>query len=201
MDNINLQKIINTLVEVYNKYTKQINIFSLILGMILAYTGFIKTLITNLIVLSYLLVLTIRSIDFYENEESEESESCEPSTIMIYWVCYSIFISMESIVDFLMIFSPLGSIGPVYYASKLGFFYWIVRSKDNPNLVYRKVIYPLYKQYKKHIDVVVQKGEDMFEQAHTTAEKMISHKGKDILNQLLDQSSDDSVSDQDKKLK
>jgi receptor expression-enhancing protein 5/6 len=76
-------------------------------------------------------------------------------TWLTYWIVYSLFSVVEVFVDYILYWVPL------YYLLKLVFLVWLMIPKlGGAELVYKMLIEPSLRQYRKRIDVTLENAHD-----------------------------------------
>merc|ERR1719174_1005509 len=81
-------------------------------------------------------------------------------TWLTYWIVYSLFSVVEVFVDYILYWVPL------YYLLKLVFLVWLMIPKlGGAELVYKILIEPSLRQYRKRIDVAIDDAQDKIKTA------------------------------------
>jgi receptor expression-enhancing protein 5/6 len=103
-----------------------------------------------------------------DNEKRENPRMMR--TWLTYWIVYSLFSVVEVFVDWILYWVPL------YYLLKLVFLVWLMIPKlGGAELVYKVLIEPSLRQYRKRIDVVIDDAQEKLQKATTGLENVSTH--------------------------
>merc|ERR1719379_2941298 len=93
-----------------------------------------------------------------DNEKRENPRMMR--TWLTYWIVYSLFSVVEVFVDYILYWVPL------YYLLKLVFLVWLMIPKlGGAELVYKVLIEPSLRQYRKRIDVAIDDAQEQLNKA------------------------------------
>uniref|UniRef100_A0A0N4Z2E1 Receptor expression-enhancing protein n=1 Tax=Parastrongyloides trichosuri TaxID=131310 RepID=A0A0N4Z2E1_PARTI len=97
--------------------------------------------------------------------------------LMMYWICFALFIFIENITDVFVSFWF-----PFYYETKVLFVFWMLSPwTKGASLLYKKWIHPFLSKHENEIDVMIEKAKDeSYRQALSLGQKGIAA-AKDII--------------------
>ncbi|CEF68339.1 TB2/DP1/HVA22-related protein family-containing protein [Strongyloides ratti] len=97
--------------------------------------------------------------------------------LMMYWICFALFIFIENITDVFVSFWF-----PFYYETKVLFVFWMLSPwTKGASLLYRKWIHPFLSKHEDEIDIMIERAKDeSYRQALSLGQKGIAA-AKDII--------------------
>ena len=190
--NPEIADIIKKLLKVYKKYKVPFNGVGIVMLFIMALQGLIHALMIDIVVFLYLTYQTLSALEDHKDDNDKLSYTLK------LWGCYSTYLIAEKVIDVVMYFSPLSM---AYYASKLGFYMWILKSDDNVSTYYDSVILPLFRRYKEHIDAIVHGLERYIRLLMLACLEYVNNLKDLLIGYIANQITDDAINKIEEKLK